>query len=139
MYCEYVRLDPVKPHTYSGECDATCNVCGETRVIENPHHVYDNGCDTTCNVCGAVREITHTYKHACSEYCSVCGQHRDLPEGVTHTWAHDCSTQCSECKTTRKDPPKTHTDENHDGICDKCGERIPSGNSGNMTEEHPFP
>jgi len=30
--------------------------------VTTSNHSYTNNCDTTCNVCGAVRRITHTYK-----------------------------------------------------------------------------
>ena len=43
-------------HTYDNPCDATCNVCGETRITT---HAYDNDCDAGCNVCGELRTPPH--------------------------------------------------------------------------------
>ena len=73
-------------HFYDNSSDATCNVCGYVRAVEQPHvhaylyvmcnadyhwyecscgdkvsyeeHVYDNGSDTTCNVCGYIRTVS---------------------------------------------------------------------------------
>ena len=42
-------------HTYTDDCDATCNNCGDVRTVAG--HVYDDDADTTCNTCGAVRQI----------------------------------------------------------------------------------
>ena len=36
-------------HTYSGDCDTTCNECDEPRET-TAKHTYDNACDTDCNV-----------------------------------------------------------------------------------------
>lgn len=70
-------------HTYSNDCDKTCNVCGKTRTV--PAHKYTNKCDTSCNVCKATRKITHSYKTTITKAtsakngkiikkCSVCGK-----------------------------------------------------------------
>ena len=73
-------------HVYDNSSDATCNVCGYVRAVEQQHvhaylyvmcnadyhwyecscgdkvsyeeHVYDNGSDTTCNVCGYIRSVS---------------------------------------------------------------------------------
>ncbi len=42
-------------HTYANNCDATCDVCGATRVPAD--HVYDDDQDSDCNVCGAIRAV----------------------------------------------------------------------------------
>ena len=41
-------------HTYDHACDANCNVCGDSREVED--HVYDDDADPDCNVCGAKRD-----------------------------------------------------------------------------------
>ncbi len=56
-------------HTYSNNCDASCNVCGEGRQINV--HAYDNACDTECNECKATRQITHSY--GADGKCILCG------------------------------------------------------------------
>ena len=43
-------------HTYAGDCDADCNVCGATRTPAA--HTYTADCDTICNVCGAERTVS---------------------------------------------------------------------------------
>lgn len=49
-------------HVYSNACDATCNVCGETREVFN--HNYDSGQVTKAATCKATGIRTYT--------CSVC-------------------------------------------------------------------
>lgn len=41
-------------HSYSGDCDVDCDICGETRPVE---HTYDNEYDPDCNGCGAMRDV----------------------------------------------------------------------------------
>ncbi len=95
-------------HTYSGDCDATCNECGEPRET-TVDHTYDNACDTDCNVCGEVRQITHDYVQMHDEtnhweQCSVCEDIKadstqahsfELNHNSTHHW-----NECSVCKQT---------------------------------------
>ncbi|MBR5452427.1 MAG: hypothetical protein IKV36_05505, partial [Clostridia bacterium] len=40
-------------HTYSNDCDTTCDNCGAIRTVGD--HVYDNDYDADCNNCGATR------------------------------------------------------------------------------------
>lgn len=72
-------------HAYDNECDADCNVCGESRSVAG--HSYDNGCDTDCNVCGEVRTTSHTYDNDADETCNECGEvrivERDLITAVS--------------------------------------------------------
>ncbi len=69
-------------HTYSNNCDTSCNVCNAKRTIK---HTYTNACDTSCNVCKATRTITHAYKTTTTKAtltkngsivkkCAVCGK-----------------------------------------------------------------
>ena len=81
-------------HTYTNNCDTSCNTCGYTRTTT---HSYTNSCDTSCNVCGETRTITHTYNHDCDTDCNVCGATRT----ITHTYNHDCDTDCNVCGATR--------------------------------------
>ncbi|HIT78398.1 MAG TPA: starch-binding protein [Candidatus Limihabitans stercoravium] len=85
-------------HTYSGDCDTTCNECGATRET-TAEHTYDNGCDTDCNVCGKVRETTHNYETKYDETyhwkeCSVCKQ---TTEKVEHVWNEGVVTKDPTC------------------------------------------
>ena len=49
-----VAIPAAGAHTYTDDCDGSCNVCGATRVAP---HVYDHVADTTCNLCGIVRDL----------------------------------------------------------------------------------
>lgn len=80
-------------HTYAGDCDATCDLCGASREVE-ADHTYDNACDANCNVCNAERTpADHIYDNACDVNCNVCGATRKVQ----------------------------HTDAEGDGKCDVCG------------------
>ncbi|MBQ4119108.1 MAG: leucine-rich repeat protein [Clostridia bacterium] len=67
-------------HTYSNNCDKSCNVCGKTRTVGA--HKYSNSCDTTCNYCNAKRTIKHTYSNSCDTSCNVCKATRI----ITHSY-----------------------------------------------------
>ena len=49
-------------HVYNNKCDATCNDCGEIRVV--PHN-YEYECDSICNTCGEERVTEHLYDDNC--------------------------------------------------------------------------
>ncbi len=65
----------------------TCKACGGTKTVavaKLTTHTYSNNCDTTCNVCNAKRTITHSYKTTSTKAtlskngsivkkCMVCG------------------------------------------------------------------
>ena len=67
-------------HTYSNNCDKSCNVCGKTRTVGA--HKYSNNCDATCNYCSAKRTIKHTYSNNCDTSCNVCKATR----AITHSY-----------------------------------------------------
>lgn len=101
-------------HTYSDNCDASCNKCGATR---NPTHKWGSPTVVTeatckskgtakykCSGCGetkteAIAKSEHTYDHNCDVDCNVCGATRT----VTHTYAWACDEtqhwqECTACK-----------------------------------------
>ena len=86
-------------HTYSNNCDTTCNVCGAKRTVK---HTYSNNCDAKCNVCNAKRTAPHTYSNSCDTKCNKCSAKRS----IKHTYDNSCDTKCNVCKKTRK---VTHT------------------------------
>ena len=96
---EYVYVvafvESVCEHTYSGDCDATCDNCGATREATGTH-TYDNDCDTSCNVCEAAREVTHTYDNACDTNCNVCGATRT----ITHNYVDGTCSVCGAAQPT---------------------------------------
>lgn len=51
QYVAYLA-EVVCAHTYTNDCDESCNVCGAKRTVS---HKYDADCDPVCNVCGATR------------------------------------------------------------------------------------
>ena len=55
--CGVVVKESLK-HTYSSECDISCDVCDDVRITK---HTYDNIDDTECNVCGFTRLIPELY------------------------------------------------------------------------------
>ena len=84
-----------KDHSYSNNCDKSCNVCGKTRTVGA--HKYSNSCDTTCNYCGSNRTIKHTYSNSCDTTCNLCKAKRM----IKHTYSNNCDTSCNVCKATR--------------------------------------
>ena len=113
-------------HTYTNDCDTTCDVCGYVRIVgdhvdandawesnETQHyhtcscgtefdhadHTYTNDCDTTCDVCGYVRTVgDHVYTNACDATCNECGAER---EPSAHVYDDDIDTTCNVCGAVR--------------------------------------
>ena len=55
----------------------TCSVCNGTKtetIAKSTTHTYSNNCDTTCNVCGATRTVgAHKYSNNADTSCNECG------------------------------------------------------------------
>ena len=84
------------PHSYSNDCDDTCNGCGKIRTVSG--HIYDNTCDTTCNVCSDIRTISHTFDNSCDTQCNICNSIRT----ISHTydkWEVTKQASCTESGT----------------------------------------
>lgn len=120
--CDVCGLTRQTTHIYDNSCDTACNVCGTTRSIS---HVYDNVCDTSCNVCGATRSVSHAYDNSCDTDCNLCGATRS----IDHVYDNSCDTDCNVCGETRE---IWHTyDSTYDVDCNVCGEkRVVTGNTG---------
>lgn len=120
-------------HTYSNNCDTTCNNCEHVREVED--HVYDNACDTTCNECGATRDVEdHQYvgevtseptcgiEGVMTYTCSVCGDNHTetIPATDEHTYDNDCDDECNQCGETREVDEHVYDNECDDAcnICD---------------------
>ncbi len=62
-------------HSYSGDCDESCNNCGEARNSDTAHSWVEATCFVPeyCSVCGHVEDITtrHNYENG---VCTLCGQ-----------------------------------------------------------------
>ena len=102
---------------------------------ENGKHTYTNDCDTTCNGCEFIRMITHDYqwivdregncgadgiKH---QECSVCHIEQNENTIITATGNHSyddvCDVDCNVCGNTRTAPHQ------YEWVVDKennCGE-----------------
>ena len=110
-------------HTYDGDTDPSCNVCGDEREIACVHE-YDSDCDTVCNLCSEVREplADHTPRYPCLDSeCLNCGEtvpatephvsntvdcrdgvcvngcQTEMPAIADHTYTYGCSTNCAIC------------------------------------------
>ena len=78
-------------HTYTNDCDASCNACSEVR---NAPHAYENDCDAICNGCSEVREVgPHIHDNGCDTTCNVCGFIRSVPDHV-YEWVVDKAATC---------------------------------------------
>ncbi len=121
-------------HTYSNNCDKSCNVCETTRTVGA--HKYSNSCDTLCNICEEIREITHDFKwiidtaENCGvngvkhEECTVCHERRNENTVINatgnHAYDNTCDTICNVCDYVRS---IFHTYDNScDAECNVCGE-----------------
>ncbi len=121
-------------HVYDNACDATCNLCGETRTVAG--HSY-SGAVTKQPTCGAtgVRTYTcsscshsytetipatgaHTYDNSCDTTCNGCGATRT----ATHVYSGSCDTSCNQCGAVRLLINANHTYDNDcDADCNVCG------------------
>lgn len=80
----FVSIDTPCEHTYSNDCDTSCNICGETR--ETGAHDYSNWTITkeascnktglterTCSICGDVdKEIIEMLPHTDEDEDGIC-------------------------------------------------------------------
>ncbi len=128
-------------HTYDGDCDPDCNVCGESRVAKK--HTYSGDCDTACNGCGEVRKtnVKHTYTNACDADCNVCQETRtpsahveEIIPGVDATCTATGLTEgrkctvCGEITVVQEEIPMLEHEYDNacDATCNVCGdERVP--------------
>ncbi len=89
----FVSIDTPCEHTYSNDCDTSCNICGETR--ETGAHGYSDWTITkeascnktglrerTCSICGDVdKEIIEMLPHADEDedgICEVCNKQFEI-------------------------------------------------------------
>ena len=141
-------ISVVCAHTYSNNCDTSCDRCGASREIT---HSWNSGttiqkatCTSagskklTCTVCGAektetVSKSAHNYNNRCDTDCNICGATRS----ISHDYVWNCSEtehwkQCSVCAD--KVEQGTHTlaetvsaqELQHGHLCSVCG-LLPDG------------
>ena len=144
-FCETVLVEqtatPKVPHTYDGETDLECNVCGNKRDCSHAQKVVLPGkaatCTSTgltegeqCEICEEIlvkQEIIPTLEHTYSDAwlkdetqhwreCS-CGAKGHVSE---HNFDNACDAECNDCGKTRT--PSDHVyDGASDYICNNCG------------------
>ena len=105
-----VTLSMACDHSYTNDCDESCDKCGAAREVS---HSYDDGKITTAATCG--KEGVKTYT------CSSCGATKtDAVAKTDHTWDSGkvtkeatCSTAgeklytCTACQTTKTEETDT--------------------------------
>ncbi len=158
-YCGIALVIEGEPvaHTYDGDCDTTCNECGETRPagdhtpsetlgceicdvcgeFTGASHAYHKACDAACYECGKANpNAGHVGNFSCSPNCKYCGA---VLDSIEHEFAQDCSTHCANCgEHLRTDAADDHTDADGDKICDLCFEELPTTGDG-VLPEHTIP
>ena len=105
-----VTLSMACDHSYTNDCDESCDKCGAAREVS---HSYDDGKITTAATCG--KEGVKTYT------CGICGATKtDTVAKTDHTWDSGkvtkeatCSTAgeklytCTACQTTKTEETDT--------------------------------
>ena len=112
--CEWKR-ESVVAHTYSDDCDVQCNICAFVRETTNAHQ-YEYACDAVCDMCGFERIITHSYDTDCDTTCNVCGHKRV----IVHAYDNACDTDCNVCGYSQTVYGHVY-DNNCDNVCNECG------------------
>lgn len=132
-------------HTYSNNCDTSCNACGATRKIT---HSWNSGkvtkaagCTTTgemlytCKVCGetkteTIKKTGHQYDNDCDTDCNSCGETRKVTHTYASQWTSDEDSHWYACKSCgdKKDEAEHNfstqlsgTDAGHGYVCTECG------------------
>ena len=83
-------------HSYSNDCDETCNGCGKKRTVSG--HSYDNACDTACNICKEARTVPHSYDNSCDTQCNICNSSRTISHKYGE-WDVTKQASCTESGT----------------------------------------
>ena len=141
-------------HTYSEDCDATCNKCEWKRTTITPH-IFSADCDNTCNTCNEQTRtvnITHAYSSSCDAICNLCNENTrtvNVPhmyyvsfdtqdhfrmcddcgyiiEVKPHKFDSACDTTCN-CgyvRTITHDYKATFDADNHFDRCTVCGDVV---------------
>ena len=93
-----IKMEKVCVHEYDSDCDADCNLCGETR---EPAHKYSSDCDNTCNKCDELTRpnapAAHEYRNACDGNCMNC--YEETNPGAAHKLVHVEAKEPVDCQT----------------------------------------
>ena len=97
--CSCGEKTTAEAHSYDGDQDAECNICGYEREIS---HTHDFGTDWEsdafnhwhkCSTCGAKdAEAAHSYDDDQDKDCNICGYKRDLSHTHMYSNSWDCDT-----------------------------------------------
>ncbi len=105
--------------------DVACAEGAATVVVINKvecDHKYDNDCDADCNLCGDTREVAdHNYETKYDELshwkeCSICKGKIEVAE---HVFDNDCDTDCA-CGFTRDIEHEWETKYDANGHWTEC-------------------
>jgi len=100
-------------HTYTTDCDISCNRCEWIRD-SSVSHLFDDGCDAFCNVCEFVRdELEHIYDNDCDAVCNNCLFERTVGD---HQYTHNGELTCSICKYSKMPDAPTVLSVNADSL-----------------------
>lgn len=130
-------------HTYSTNCDTSCNVCGATRTITHTYgSTYSyNSVDhwKTCTVCGHYEYITeHSYSNSCDTTCNTCGYIRSVTHYYKSSYQYDTDTHWKACAVCgNKENIAAHTYQNKDNASGHCKECTVCGKIELISEHTP--
>ena len=129
--CSCGEKTTAQAHSYDGDQDAECNICGYEREIS---HTHDFGTDWEsdafshwhkCSTCGAKdAEAAHTYDSEEDAECNVCGYKRDLSHTHMYSNSWDCDTishwnECIYCGARSAEAAHVY-DNDLDTECNVC-------------------
>ena len=116
-------------HIYDKACDADCNICGATRVIEHDYETkYDANYHWNECVCGGKTEpVGHTLEQKFGEngHWSICACGYES-EVTAHDYDNDCDTDCNLCGEVRETShiPGAAADCTTAQTCTVCGAEL---------------
>ncbi len=128
--CSCGEKTSAEAHSYDGEQDPTCNVCGYERDLSHIH-VFGTDWESDafshwhkCSSCGARdAEAAHTYDSEEDAECNVCGYKRDLSHTHMYSNSWDCDTisHWHECSCGAREAEADHVYDNDlDTECNVC-------------------
>lgn len=115
-------------HTYSNDCDKTCNACGFERKITHDFgaqlHKDETSHFLVCNVCGELGSVSaHKYDDACDSICNICSYDRNVFHAFSAAWYSDgkCHwNECSRCGEKKNEEPHIPGEEATEDYAQTC-------------------
>ncbi len=108
--------------------DGKCDVCGANVEVTVCDHTYSTDCDTTCNDCGEVRVAEHVDEDPEDSVCDLCGEEMPAAPACEHIDEDPQDNVCDLCEEEMPAAPACeHIDEDpQDNVCDLCEEEMPA-------------